>query len=123
MLCAGWRYGVSVTLSGRTITGEVKVALFGDKGNTRQYDVFRGIIMPGSTHSKEFDAELDVGTTEKVKFLWNNHVVNPTFPRVGAAKITVQKGEEKTVYNFCSKETVKEDVLLTLTPCETPDTL
>lgn len=54
--------------------------------------------MPGSIHSKEFDAELDVGTIEKVKFLWNNHVVNPTFPRVGAAKITVQKGEEKTVY-------------------------
>lgn len=58
----------------------------------------RGIIQPGSTHSSEFDAELDVGTIEKVKFLWNNNVVNPTLPRVGAAKITVQKGEEKTGY-------------------------
>lgn len=46
----------------------------------------------------EFDTELDVGTIEKVKFLWNNYVVNPTFPRVGAAKITVQKGEDRTVY-------------------------
>lgn len=58
----------------------------------------RGIIKPGSTHSNEFDAEVDIGTIQKVKFLWNNHVVNPTFPKVGASKITVQKGDEKTVY-------------------------
>ncbi|XP_002718776.2 inactive pancreatic lipase-related protein 1 [Oryctolagus cuniculus] len=117
---ARWRYGVSVTLSGRRATGQIKVALFGSKGNTHQYDVFRGIIQPGSTHSTEFDADLDVGTIEKVKFLWNNHVVNPTFPKVGAAKITVQKGENKTVYDFCSEETVKEDVLLTVLPCVAP---
>lgn len=60
--------------------------------------ISRGILKPGSTHTNEFDAKLDVGTIEKVKFLWNNHVVNPTFPKVGAAKITVQKGDEKTVY-------------------------
>jgi hypothetical protein len=60
--------------------------------------ISRGIIKPGATHSNEFDAKLDVGTIEKVKFLWNNHVVNPSFPKVGAAKITVQKGEERTEY-------------------------
>lgn len=57
----------------------------------------RGILRPGSTHTKEIDVEVDIGTIEKVKFLWNNNVVNPTFPKVGAAQITVQKGEEKTV--------------------------
>lgn len=62
------------------------------------FSVSRGIFKPGSTHSAEFDAELDVGTIEKVKFLWNNHVINPTFPKVGASKITVQKGEDRTVY-------------------------
>ncbi|XP_005387909.1 PREDICTED: inactive pancreatic lipase-related protein 1 [Chinchilla lanigera] len=120
---ARWRYGVSITLSGKMVTGQVKVALFGNKGNTHQYDIFSGIIKPGSTLSSEFDAELDVGTIEKVKFLWNNKVVNPTFPKVGAAKITVQKGEEQTVYNFCSEDAVREDILLTLTPCETPNTI
>ncbi|XP_069316802.1 inactive pancreatic lipase-related protein 1 [Eulemur rufifrons] len=114
---ARWRYGVSITLSGRTATGWVKVALFGDKGNTHQYEVFSGIIKPGTTHTSEFDAQLDVGTIEKVKFLWNNNVVNPALPKVGAAKITVQKGEEQTVHNFCSEDTVREDVLLTVTPC------
>lgn len=62
------------------------------------FSVSRGIITPGSTHSNEFDADIDVGTIEKVKFLWNNNVVNPTLPKVGAAKITVQKGEDKTEY-------------------------
>ncbi|XP_076982249.1 inactive pancreatic lipase-related protein 1 [Tamandua tetradactyla] len=114
---ARWRYGVAVTLSGKAATGQVKVALFGSNGNTRQYDVFSGYLKSGSTHSNEFDAELDVGTIEKVKFLWNNNVINPTFPKVGATKITVQKGDEKKVYSFCSEETVREDVLLTLTPC------
>ncbi|XP_060233292.1 inactive pancreatic lipase-related protein 1 [Meriones unguiculatus] len=120
---ARWRYRVSLTLSGRMATGQVKVALFGSKGNTHQHDIFRGIIRPGATHSSEFDARLDVGTIEKVKFLWNNHVVNPSFPKVGAAKITVQKGEEQTEHNFCSEDTVREDTLLTLMPCETPDTV
>uniref|UniRef100_A0A2K6GY71 Triacylglycerol lipase n=1 Tax=Propithecus coquereli TaxID=379532 RepID=A0A2K6GY71_PROCO len=114
---ARWRYGVSITLSGRTATGRAKVALFGDKGNIHQYEVISGIIKPGTTHTSEFDARLDVGTIEKVKFLWNNNVINPTLPKVGAAQITVQKGEEKTVYNFCSEDTVREDVLLTVTPC------
>lgn len=41
VLCAGWRYGVSVTLSGMIATGQVKVALYGNEGNTRQYDIFR----------------------------------------------------------------------------------
>lgn len=63
--------------------------------------VSRGVIKPGSTHYNEFDAELDVGTIQKVKFLWNNHVVNPALPKVGASRITVQKGEEKTVYVSC----------------------
>lgn len=55
-------------------------------------------MKPGAIHSSEFDAKLDVGTIEKVKFLWNNHVINPSFPKVGVAKITVQKGEEQTEY-------------------------
>ncbi|KAM9702216.1 LOW QUALITY PROTEIN: inactive pancreatic lipase-related protein 1-like [Dama dama] len=114
---ARWRYGVSVTLAGRTATGQIKVALFGNKGNTRQYNVFNGIVKPGSTLSSEFDADIDVGTIEKVKFLWNNNVVNSTLPKVGAAKITMQKGEGKTEHRFCSEDTVSEDVLLTLVPC------
>ncbi|XP_037660613.1 inactive pancreatic lipase-related protein 1-like [Choloepus didactylus] len=114
---ARWRYGVAVTLSGRAVTGQVKVALYGNKGDTQQYDIFRGFLNPGSTHSNEFDAQLDVGTTEKVKFLWYNNVINPTFPKVGAAKITVQKRKETTVYSGCTASVVREDVLLTLTPC------
>lgn len=55
-------------------------------------------MKPGAIHSNEFDAKLDVGTIEKVKFLWNNHMINPSFPKVGAAKITVQKGAERTEY-------------------------
>ncbi|KAB0383206.1 hypothetical protein FD755_005123, partial [Muntiacus reevesi] len=114
---ACWRYGVSVTLSGRTATGQIKVALFGNKGNTRQYI---GIIKPGSTLSSEFDADIDVGTIEKVKFLWNNNVVNPTLPRVRAAKITMQKGEEKTEHSTVSFCTFQKGTRICLRPCLRP---
>ncbi|XP_039770299.1 pancreatic triacylglycerol lipase [Ornithorhynchus anatinus] len=111
-----WRYKVSVTLSGSRVSGEVKITLFGSNGNTRQYDIYKGSLKPGATHSNEFDAELDVGDLQKVKFIWDNHWINPTLPRVGAATIVVQTADGKK-YNFCSKETVRENVLLTLTPC------
>ncbi|XP_068953673.1 inactive pancreatic lipase-related protein 1-like [Petaurus breviceps papuanus] len=113
---ARWRYKVSVTLSGRTVTGQVKVALYGSNGNTRQYDIYKGVLIKESTHSSEIDVAVNVGTLEKVKFLWNNNVINPTFPKVGASKITVQTEDGKE-HNFCSEETVREDTYLTLTPC------
>ncbi|XP_028936154.1 inactive pancreatic lipase-related protein 1 [Ornithorhynchus anatinus] len=114
---ARWRYKVSATLTGRMVTGQIKVALYGSNGNTRQYHIFKGLLLPGSTHSNEFDVELKIGTLEKVKFLWNNDVVNPSFPKVGVSKISVQNGADGAVHDFCSTETVREDVLLTLVPC------
>uniref|UniRef100_A0A2K6ETW3 Triacylglycerol lipase n=1 Tax=Propithecus coquereli TaxID=379532 RepID=A0A2K6ETW3_PROCO len=114
---ARWRYGVTVTLSGKKVTGHVLVSLFGDKGNSRQYEIFKGSLKPEDTHSAEFDSDVDVGDLQKVKFIWYNNVINLTLPKVGASKITVETNDGK-LFHFCSEETVREDVLLTLTPCE-----
>nr|XP_012303456.1 pancreatic triacylglycerol lipase [Aotus nancymaae] len=113
---ARWRYKVSVTLSGSKVTGHILVSLFGNKGNSKQYEIFQGSLKPDSTHSNEFDSDVEVGNLEKIKFLWYNNVINLTSPTVGASKITVETNDGKQ-FNFCSLETVKEDVLLTLTPC------
>ncbi|XP_016284171.1 pancreatic triacylglycerol lipase [Monodelphis domestica] len=113
---ARWRYKISVTLSGAKVTGHVKVSLFGSKGNSKQYDIFSGKLRPGYTHSNEVDSDVNVGTLEKVKFLWDNNVINPTLPRVGASMITIETSEGQK-FDFCSKETVREDVLLTLSAC------
>uniref|UniRef100_H0X5G5 Triacylglycerol lipase n=1 Tax=Otolemur garnettii TaxID=30611 RepID=H0X5G5_OTOGA len=113
---ARWRYKVAVTLSGRRVTGHVLVSLFGNKGNSKQYEIFQGTLKPDSTHSNEFDSDVEVGDLQKVKFVWYNRVINPTLPRVGASKISVETNDGK-VFNFCSLETVREDVLLTLSPC------
>ncbi|XP_054359310.1 pancreatic triacylglycerol lipase [Pongo pygmaeus] len=113
---ARWRYKVSVTLSGKKVTGHILVSLFGNKGNSKQYEIFKGTLKPDSTHSNEFDSDVDVGDLQKVKFIWYNNVINPTLPTVGASKIIVETNVG-TQFNFCSPETVREDVLLTLTPC------
>uniref|UniRef100_A0A8B9FIU8 Triacylglycerol lipase n=1 Tax=Amazona collaria TaxID=241587 RepID=A0A8B9FIU8_9PSIT len=106
-----WRYKVTVTLSGnKSVTGYVNIALYGSNGNTRQYQIFKGTLKPDNTHTGYIDAEVNLGTVTKVKFLWNNNVINPTLPEIGASTIVVQ-------YRFCASNTVREDVLLTLTAC------
>ncbi|NXW69511.1 LIPR2 protein, partial [Hirundo rustica] len=89
-----WRYKVTVTLSGRRkVNGYVNVALYGNDGNTKQYQITKGALKPDNTYTAYIDAEVDVGEITKVKFLWNNNWINPTLPKLGAATITVQVGK------------------------------
>ncbi|XP_072495081.1 pancreatic triacylglycerol lipase-like [Notamacropus eugenii] len=113
---ARWRYKVTVTLSGTKVTGTIIVALYGSNGNSKQYNIYKGSLKPGDSHMNEFDSDIDVGTLQRVKFLWDNNVINLTLPKVGASTISVETSNGQT-YNFCSKETVREDVLLTLNAC------
>nr|XP_026244974.1 pancreatic lipase-related protein 2-like isoform X1 [Urocitellus parryii] len=113
-----WRYKVSVTLSGqKKVSGHIRIALYGSNGNTEQYEVFKGSLKPDAIHVRDIDVKLNVGEIQKVKFLWNNNVINLFRPTLGASRITVQSGEDGTEYNFCSSDTVGEDVLQSLYPC------
>ncbi|XP_078006743.1 pancreatic lipase-related protein 2-like isoform X2 [Phascolarctos cinereus] len=115
---ARWRYRISVTLSGgKKLTGYIRIAMYGSNGTSRQYDIFKGSLRPGASHKKEIDVDINVGKVERVKFLWNNNVINLFRPTLGASKATVQSGEDGTQYHFCSSDTVREDVLQTLSPC------
>ncbi|XP_008581536.1 PREDICTED: pancreatic triacylglycerol lipase-like isoform X2 [Galeopterus variegatus] len=112
-----WRYKVTVTLSGEKVTGHLLVSLYGDQGISQQFDIFNGSLEPDSTYSNQFDSDVEVGDLQKVTLIWYNNVSNPALPRVGASKITVQRNDGKYKFDFCSDDTVGEDVLLTLTPC------
>ncbi|XP_004680465.1 PREDICTED: pancreatic lipase-related protein 2 [Condylura cristata] len=113
-----WRYRVSVTLSGKKkVSGYIRIALYGSNGNSKQYEIFKGSLKPDASYMKDIDVDLNVGKIEKVKFLWNNHIINLLQRKLGASQITVQRGEDGTEYKFCSSDTVKEDVLQSLQPC------
>lgn len=113
-----WRYRVSVTLAGnKKVRGYIRIALYGSNGNSKQYEIFKGSLKPDARHMLDIDVDLNVGKIQKVKFLWNNHVINLLRPKLGASQITVQSGENGTEYNFCSSDTVREDVLQSLYPC------
>ncbi|XP_007518517.1 pancreatic lipase-related protein 2 [Erinaceus europaeus] len=112
-----WRYRVSVTLSGKKkVSGYIRVSLYGNNRNSKQYEIFRGSLKPDATYTSDIDVDLNVGQIQKVKFLWNNYVINLFWPKVGASKITVQSGDG-TEYKFCSSNTIREDVLQSLYPC------
>ncbi|TKC48561.1 hypothetical protein EI555_016242, partial [Monodon monoceros] len=113
-----WRYRVSVTLAGKKkVSGYIKIALYGSNGNSKQYEIFKGSLQPDASHMHDIDVDLNVGKVQKVKFLWNNNVLNLFRPKLGASRITVQSGEDRAEYNFCSSDMVQEDVLQTLYPC------
>ncbi|XP_044518525.1 pancreatic lipase-related protein 2-like [Gracilinanus agilis] len=113
-----WRYRISVTLSGgKKLSGYIRIAMYGNNGVSRQYDIFKGTLRPGANHKKEIDVDINVGKVEQVKFLWYNNVINLFRPKLGASKVTVQTGEDGTEYHFCGSDTVREDVLQTLSPC------
>uniref|UniRef100_A0A8C8SGV1 Triacylglycerol lipase n=1 Tax=Pelusios castaneus TaxID=367368 RepID=A0A8C8SGV1_9SAUR len=84
---ARWRYKVSVAISGKSReNGYVNIALYGTGGITRQYEIFKGTLKPGDTYTNLIDVEVNVGTVTKVKFLWNNNILNPTLPKLGASQ-------------------------------------
>ncbi|XP_060697791.1 inactive pancreatic lipase-related protein 1-like [Hemiscyllium ocellatum] len=113
-----WRYNVSVTLSGsHSVSGILNVALYGSKGNTRQHQITKTKLHPGKTYWALIDAEHDVGDVTKVKFLWNNNVINIFQPKLGAESITLVRAKDHTSFRFCGNEMVKEETLQTLTPC------
>lgn len=60
--------------------------------------VFRGSLQPHASHVLDIDVDLNVGKIQKVKFLWNNHVINLLRPKLGASQITVQSGEDGIEY-------------------------
>ncbi|XP_067909507.1 inactive pancreatic lipase-related protein 1-like [Heterodontus francisci] len=113
-----WRYNVSVTLSGSTsVSGVLNVALYGTKGNTRQHRITKEKLYPDKTYWALIDVELDVGDLTKVKFLWDNSVINIFHPQLGAKTITVEQAKDRTSFNFCGNQVVNEETLQTLTPC------
>ncbi|XP_056387347.1 pancreatic triacylglycerol lipase-like [Hyla sarda] len=115
---ARWRYKVTVQIAGSLNTqGYFHVSLFGPNGNTRQYQIYNGYINTGNSYTAYIDVETDVGPLNRVKFVWNNGLINPLLPTLGASTATVQYGKDGKTYKFCGSGTVREEVLQTLNPC------
>ncbi|XP_053547732.1 pancreatic lipase-related protein 2-like [Bombina bombina] len=115
---ARWRYKVSIKITGSSsLTAYFTVALYGTKGNTRQYEIYNGYIKTGSTYTAFIDVETNVGDLTKVKFLWNNNIIDILLTQLGAKTITVQKGKDGKTGRFCGSDTIREDILQTLNPC------
>uniref|UniRef100_F6R3G8 Triacylglycerol lipase n=1 Tax=Ornithorhynchus anatinus TaxID=9258 RepID=F6R3G8_ORNAN len=114
---ARWRYRVSVTLNGtKDVKGCIKMAIYGESGNSRQHDIYGGSLKRGANFTKEIDVERNVGQVQKVKFLWFNNVIDFFRPQLGATTVTLQTADGE-IQQFCSNCTVRKNVLQTLYPC------
>ncbi|XP_033617288.1 pancreatic triacylglycerol lipase isoform X2 [Fukomys damarensis] len=95
-----WRYQVAVTLSGEKVRGHVLVSLYGNWGNSKQYEIYNGSLKPGNSYINQIDCDVDVGDLEKIKFIWYNNVINLTRPKVGASRITVTRNDGRDLMNL-----------------------
>uniref|UniRef100_A0A4W3K2L0 Triacylglycerol lipase n=1 Tax=Callorhinchus milii TaxID=7868 RepID=A0A4W3K2L0_CALMI len=113
-----WRHMVAVKITTTSnVNGFFNVALYGSNSNTRQYQITKSYLQSGKTYIGYIDVEVDVEEITKVKFLWNNSVINIFRPKVGAETITVIRWSDNKTFKFCGSGTVREDVLQTLLPC------
>ncbi|XP_063289826.1 pancreatic triacylglycerol lipase-like [Pelobates fuscus] len=113
-----WRYKVTVQLTAsRETSGFFNIALYGASANTRQYQIYSGTLKSGASHTAYIDVETYVGSVTRVKFLWNNSVLNPLLPTVGATSVTVQYGKDGKTTRFCGNESLRENILQTLNAC------
>lgn len=60
--------------------------------------VIRGSLQPEARYIRDIDVDVNVGEIQKVKFLWNNKVINLFRPTMGASQITVQRGKDGKEY-------------------------
>lgn len=65
---------------------------------TWYFYVIRGSLKPEARHVRDIDVDINVGEIQKVKFLWNNKVINLFRPTLGASQITVQSGVDGKEY-------------------------
>ncbi|KAK1164314.1 inactive pancreatic lipase-related protein 1-like [Acipenser oxyrinchus oxyrinchus] len=115
---ARWRYIVVLKLTGnRAVSGDIRVALYGTKGNSRQHQLVKALLKPRDVYSQVIDVEADPGEILKVKFIWENSFINPILPKLGAESITITRGRDGKEFHFCGSGTVKKLTLQTLVPC------
>ena len=57
-----------------------------------------GFLTPGKSYEAFVDTETDVGDLTNVKFLWNDHMINPIWPSFGATRIEVLRGQDTKTY-------------------------
>ncbi|XP_072335566.1 pancreatic lipase-related protein 2-like isoform X2 [Scyliorhinus torazame] len=115
---ARWRYKVSVQITcTREIRGFFKIALYGSKVNSRQYQIAKALLQSGKTFTADIDLENDIGEIIKVKFLWNNLFPNLFGPKIGAETVTILRIYDQQTFKFCGTGGVGEDVLQTVLPC------
>lgn len=58
--------------------------------------IFRGTLKPDASYTNSIDVELNVGTIQKVTFLWKRSGISVSKPKMGASRITVQSGKDGT---------------------------
>ncbi|MGH0185206.1 UNVERIFIED_CONTAM: hypothetical protein FKN15_016772 [Acipenser sinensis] len=91
----GWRYSVVLKLIGnRAVSGDIRVALYGTEGNSRQHQLVKALLKPRDVYSQVIDVEADPGEILKVKFIWENSFINPFLPKLGAESITITRGRD-----------------------------
>ncbi|XP_077309889.1 pancreatic lipase-related protein 2-like [Lithobates pipiens] len=111
---SSWRYKVTVRVKGDIIvSGSFAVSLEGSGGKTQEYKIQSGSIIPDMTYTAFINANIDVGSVNKVTFVWLEDLLK--IKRLGASTVTVQSGKHGVIYTFNDNAKVAAGVSQVLT--------
>ncbi|XP_068183923.1 inactive pancreatic lipase-related protein 1-like [Antennarius striatus] len=112
-----YSYSIVLSLDGPSWPnlGLMFVALTGSRGETKEFQLHMGVLIPGKTYELVIDAKEDVGDVKAVNFRWNNHIFNPLRPKYGASRVELI-GRDTTMF-FCGTGNVVENAVQSVLPC------
>ncbi|XP_075071623.1 pancreatic lipase-related protein 2-like [Mixophyes fleayi] len=113
-----WRYKVTVQTAGTgNVLGSFAISLQGSNQKTLDHKIKKGIIKTDRSYTEFMDAEIFVGDIEQVTFVWHSDIPNIFHRKLGASAITVQYGKDGSMYSFCDRTTVADNIHQFLSPC------
>ncbi|NXK54296.1 LIPR2 protein, partial [Chauna torquata] len=90
-----WRQKVFIKLSGAKKTrGDINLIFHDTEGNTKKYEIARGVLSEDQLYTKYLDVEINPKNTKKVEFLWNKTILTLLWARLGAETVNILHGED-----------------------------
>ncbi|XP_075071692.1 pancreatic lipase-related protein 2-like isoform X2 [Mixophyes fleayi] len=112
-----WRYNVTIETTGDVKHhGSLAITLCDRAKCSDKTTIYSGHIVAGSVYSALIDVPIarpDNGVT----FIWRKTFLSFSTRTLGAASVTLQRGNDGTVYKFCGNETTRDGISQTLPPC------
>ncbi|KAM9051804.1 LOW QUALITY PROTEIN: pancreatic lipase-related protein 3 [Megaptera novaeangliae] len=112
-----WRHKLSVKLDGNNVTqGSIFLRVGGTTEKTGEFGVVSGTLKPGMTYTNLIDADINIGNTASIEFIWKELSFEHSQNKLRAEMVIDISGKYGYESAFCSN-LVGPNIAQILKPC------